>query len=251
MPLGVEFIDKEVDIGEIIIYGDICNDQTIDTDMTPKIFKSEYDKIKNKNRINVHINSNGGGISAGNAICNILLMSKAETFGYVDGIAASIASVIFQSCKHRIVYENSLIFIHDPIVLVIAYMSAADCYKLAKDLEINKETIVPMYAKRTKISEEKVRKLMAEETLMIGQEAIDLGFADTMEKGNDFKNILDGNKFITNGQAFNTSIFKTFPKDRFVASAIPVIPEPVAIPVNTRLANARERLFNLRKENLV
>lgn len=64
--------------------------------------------------INVRINSDGGVVNDGLAIFNALQNHPAEVNVTIDGIAASIASLIAQAGKTRRVYRNSTMMIHGP-----------------------------------------------------------------------------------------------------------------------------------------
>ena len=63
--------------------------------------------------IEVHINSNGGAVSEGLAIYNVLKNSKAKVTTYCDGFACSPASVIFMAGDERVMNGASLLMIHD------------------------------------------------------------------------------------------------------------------------------------------
>ncbi|NRP55799.1 peptidase S14 [Xylella fastidiosa] len=64
--------------------------------------------------IHVRINSNGGVVSDGLAIYNALTTHPATIHVTIDGVAASIASLIAQAGTTRRVYPNSLMMIHGP-----------------------------------------------------------------------------------------------------------------------------------------
>ncbi|UIX82038.1 ClpP-like prohead protease/major capsid protein fusion protein [Xylella fastidiosa] len=64
--------------------------------------------------IHVRINSNGGVVSDGLAIYNALTAHPATIHVTIDGVAASIASLIAQAGTTRRVYPNSLMMIHGP-----------------------------------------------------------------------------------------------------------------------------------------
>jgi hypothetical protein len=55
--------------------------------------------------------------------------------------------------------------------------------KLRDDLKAIKDGIVPVYAERTGMTQEKVSRLMSAETWMSAQQAVDYGFADEVVPG--------------------------------------------------------------------
>jgi len=213
MPYGFDVVDKGEDVGEVLIYGAIADEKWYDTDVTPKDFKDEMDKLKGKKTINVFINSGGGGVFPGLAIHNILKRSQATVVGFVDGIAASIASVILQGCKKRVVTKDSLVMIHNPAAAV--WGDAEDMRKAADALDKCKDSIVSTYKERVDTSEEEIRSMMDAETWMTGEEAVAFGFADVLEEGKGYTASLGENgKAIINGKEVEIGKFSAFPTDK-------------------------------------
>jgi ATP-dependent Clp endopeptidase proteolytic subunit ClpP/HK97 family phage major capsid protein len=127
-------------------------------------------------RITLHINSPGGDTFDGNAIYNILKQHKAKVVVFVDGIAASIASIIAMAGDEIHIAENALMMIHNPWTMSIGY--AEDLRKTAELLDTIRGTLIKTYTRRTGQSEKKIGELMDAETWMNSDEAIELGFAD-------------------------------------------------------------------------
>lgn len=127
-------------------------------------------------RITLHINSPGGDTFDGNAIYNILKQHKAKVVVYVEGIAASIASIIAMAGDEIYIAENALMMVHNPWTYSIGY--AEDLRKTADLLDKIRGTLVKTYARRTGQTEAKIIELMNAETWINSDEAIELGFAD-------------------------------------------------------------------------
>jgi ATP-dependent Clp endopeptidase proteolytic subunit ClpP len=70
--------------------------------------------IKDKKNINLYINSPGGDVFEGMTIYNSLLQIKEKLTVHVMGLAASIASVIMLAAEKRIMYQGSMVMIHNP-----------------------------------------------------------------------------------------------------------------------------------------
>lgn len=68
----------------------------------------------NKKRIQVWINSVGGLVMDGYNICNAILKSKTPVDTYCMGMAASIAGVIFQTGRKRIMADYGILMYHNP-----------------------------------------------------------------------------------------------------------------------------------------
>src|SRR5699024_3378016 len=98
-------------VGEISIYGEIVSDKWYDEEVSATSFKDDLDGLGDVKTINLHINSPGGSVFEGIAIHNMLKMHKAKVNVYVDGLAASIASVIAMSGDTIFLSENSVLLI--------------------------------------------------------------------------------------------------------------------------------------------
>ena len=64
-----------------------------------------------------------------------------------------------------------------------SYYTLADLKKLQKDFDASERAIAEIYHAKTGIAVEQLRTMMTRETWMVGQEAIDNGFADTLLEG--------------------------------------------------------------------
>ena len=89
-----EFKATSAKKGELLIYGDIASSTWWGDEVTPNDFKKGLDALGDISELDVYINSNGGDIFAGQAIYSMLKRHDAKVTVYVDGLAASIASVI-------------------------------------------------------------------------------------------------------------------------------------------------------------
>jgi ATP-dependent Clp endopeptidase proteolytic subunit ClpP len=126
--------------------------------------------------ITVRINSPGGSVFEGVAIHNILKNHSAKVHTVVDGVAASIASVVMMAGDTIEVPKNALVMIHDPSM--ITYGGEKDMQKAAELLAKVKSQIVDTYAKRTGKAPEAIAQMMSDETWMTGDEAVTNGFAN-------------------------------------------------------------------------
>lgn len=144
--------------------------------MSAKSFANEVTKLGQVDTINLHINSPGGSVFDGVAIYNTLKNHPARVEVDIDGIAASIASVIAMAGDEIRMASNALVMIHDPYGMSMG--NAGDMRKTADLLDQIKGVIVNTYAKRTGRPDAEIAKLMSDETWMTANEAVDLGFAD-------------------------------------------------------------------------
>ena len=97
----IEIKNQTETSAELYFYGDIIGSSMSEDyknyypdDKCPKDITDFLDEIGDVDKLDIHINSGGGSVFGGIAIYNQLKGCKAHKTVYVDGIAASIASVI-------------------------------------------------------------------------------------------------------------------------------------------------------------
>jgi len=161
---------------EIFIYEDIGEGWL--GGLSAKRFNDELNAIGKMDTINVRINSDGGSVFDGNAIYNSLRKNQARIEIDIDGIAASIASIIAMAGDEIRIADNGFMMIHDPWILTGG--SANDLREQADLLDKVRDTLVDTYVRRTGITDNIVSELMAAETWMNATEAKELGFVDTV-----------------------------------------------------------------------
>jgi ATP-dependent protease ClpP protease subunit len=134
--------------------------------------------------LHVHINSPGGDVQAGINIANALRQwaSKGRTVEtFIDGMAASIASVIAMAGSKVHIADNALFMIHDPWSIGIG--NAGEMRKLADILDTMRDQAVATYRWHSELEPEAIAALMAAETWMDASEAIANGFATDKVEG--------------------------------------------------------------------
>ena len=136
-------IKKANDEGELILYGDISSSSWFGDEVTPKQFKSDLASLGDVKKLNIYINSGGGDVFAGQAIYTMLKRHNAKKTVYVDGLAASIASVIAMAGDEIIIPANGMIMIHNPWTVMGG--SATDFRKIADQLDLIRDTIAVVY----------------------------------------------------------------------------------------------------------
>lgn len=126
--------------------------------------------------IRVEINSPGGDVWDGIAIYNALRTHPAKVTTRVDGIAASIASVIAQAGDHRVMLGGSQMMIHNAWGLTVG--DHTDHAEMSDVLSHQDGIIAGIYANRSGRSEDEFRALMNAETWMTATAAVEAGLAD-------------------------------------------------------------------------
>jgi len=183
---------------ELMIYGDIGSYEGWN-DVVAKQFVNELKTITAK-KITVNINSVGGEVFAGLAIYNSLKAHNAEITVKVDGLAASIASIVAMAGDTVIMPESSMMMIHNP--WTIAAGNSNDFRKMADDLDKMRDSLVTIYKSKTGLDEAKIIELLNDETWLTANEAKDLGFADTVETGIKAAASLTKDTLAFNGRSF-------------------------------------------------
>lgn len=180
---------------EILIYNDIG-----DFGVTAQDFADALDTAGSVSTLDVRISSNGGDVSTGFAIFNMLERHSARKVVTVDGLAASMASVIAMAGDEVHMPANSMLMIHNPWGVA---MGGADQIKSFGDaLEQMQQQIADAYVARTGISEDEIFAMMAKETWLSAKRAVSLGFADSVGAALDVKATFDVSKFNRVPKAF-------------------------------------------------
>ena len=145
--------------------------------VTAQDFISEIKGLKDM-PINLRINSLGGDVFDGMAMYNVIKRREAKTTVYIEGIAASIATIIALGADEVIMAENSLFMIHNAWGGTSG--EAKDMRKTAETLDKITSELTDIYVKKTGLSVDALAEMMDEETWLNAQEAFDLGFIDTI-----------------------------------------------------------------------
>jgi ATP-dependent Clp protease protease subunit len=163
--------------GEIWLYDQIGASMFSDG-VTAKQFQKELSALGKVNTINLRINSPGGNVFEGLAIYNQLAQHPARIEVNVDGVAASIASVIAMSGDLISMAKNSMMMIHDPSGFAVG--NADEMERVAALLRQVKGNLTSTYADRTGQKAEQINQWMSEETWFTADTAVENGFADTI-----------------------------------------------------------------------
>ena len=153
--------------------------------VTAKEFANSLQGLGNR-RLTVRIHSPGGDVFQGNGIFNALRRHKGGVDVAIDGLAASMATVIAMAGDTRSMAENAMFMIHNPISFTAG--SADELRKESDLLDDIKETFITVYASRTGLSREKLSEMMDYETWMNAYEAKELGFVTHITEPLNFSN---------------------------------------------------------------
>jgi len=163
---------------EILIYDQIGKDWWSGEGIGAKDFIDEVNQIPKGRNITMRINSNGGNVHDGLAIYNYLQTRKDEVSCIVDGVAASIASIIALAGSSLEMPRNALMMIHEPWTM--AEGNADEMRKAADALDKHRDSLVTIYEAKTGKSKAEIEAALKAETWFTGDEAKAFGLCNTV-----------------------------------------------------------------------
>ena len=195
------FIQNES--ADIYIYNEISSWDYEDV-TSAQSFRKDLESLGNVKNINVMINSPGGSVGDGLTIASLLQRHSAYVTAYVDGMACSIASVIACSADKLVMGRSSLLMVHN--ALTYTYGSAKDLRKQADDLDAVTASLRQMYLMKAgdKLTEEKIKELMDNESWLSAKECVELGLCDE---------ILESNKMVAKLPNKFMNMYSNVPKE--------------------------------------
>lgn len=204
-------------VGELLLYGSISEVSWLGDEVTPRQFKQDLDALGDVDEIRVYINSPGGDVFASQAIYTMLTRHPATVTVYVDGLAASGASLVAMAGDTIRMPRNAMMMIHNPSALV--WGEARDMRQMADALDKIREAMVEVYKAKTGLDEDRIIELLDAETWMVAEEAVELGFADEVEEAKQVAATIQGDKVVINGVEMDLSRYKLPDRIRDALSA--------------------------------
>jgi len=196
-------------IGELILYGEISDMSWWGDEVTPKQMSDDLKALGDVSEIHVRINSGGGDVFAGVAIHSMLKRHSAKIIVYIDGLAASIASIIAMAGEEIIMPKGSMMMVHNPASG--CWGEAKDFRKLADTLDTVRASMLEIYRDKTGMKDEEIISLLDAETWLTAADAVAQGFATKVEE-TPIAASLRGDKAVFNGIEMDWSKFLNAPK---------------------------------------
>jgi ATP-dependent Clp protease protease subunit len=181
-PVGKPFAAaKKAEAAELYLY-DLIGADLFETGISAPAVVAALAEMKGAKRLDIHINSPGGQVFEGLAIYNAIRSFEGVKTAYVDGVAASIASVIALAADRVVTSDAALWMIHEPMGGVMSMGTAdeieADAAKTVKGLRKVRETMTDIYMTATGQPLAKVSAWLSAETWMTAAESLEFGFSD-------------------------------------------------------------------------
>jgi len=164
------------DIGntrEIMLYGSIG--ETVDGNDIGEIIRQAPEA--NISEIHIRINSNGGDIINGLSVITSLIAVTIPVTTFIDGVAASMAGVIYLTGKKRVMNDFALLMLHEPSFWGMTAEEVED-EKTREALLRFRDMLIKIISNSTKMEEDEVLKVLQQETWYNAEEALKLGLVD-------------------------------------------------------------------------
>lgn len=149
--------------------------------ITAKSFQKDLQAMGKVTGIDLRINSPGGDVFEGFAIYNQLVQHPATVDVYVDGVAASISSIIAMAGNKISMAKNSMMMIHNP--QGSAYGDEREMDRVKALLQQVKANLTTTYVDRTGNDAKSIEAWMDDETWFTADSALENGFADVVIEG--------------------------------------------------------------------
>jgi ATP-dependent Clp protease, protease subunit len=160
---------------ELLVYEEIGENFWSGGGVTAKTVKQQIDQAGPHTAIAVRVNSPGGDAFEGVAIHNLLRAQGKPVNVYVDGIAASAASIIAMAGDTRVMGSNAMMMIHNAMSSCFGY--ADDMRKMADTLDRVSSSIRQTYIDRAGLTADHAKELMDAESWLSAQDCVAEGLA--------------------------------------------------------------------------
>lgn len=171
-------VTNEAETAEIVIYDRIGKETNWwtgeETGVSAEEFRNALKEVSPK-PVDIHIDSGGGDVFEGFAMCAAIQAYRGKTTAYVDGLAASAASYIAAVCDEVKINDYAYIMIHCASARAVG--NARYMEDIAVRLRQTDANLAHIYAKRSNLSVEEVIGKMEEETWFTGADAYECGLA--------------------------------------------------------------------------
>lgn len=172
---------------DILLYGYIgqdfwWNEERKQERITDLSFVRKLRELESRyDRINIRINSPGGSVYHGDPIVSAIRNSKAEIHTYNDGMAASMAAIIWLAAPNRHMSVNAKLMLHATSSIAIGTAKAMRTE--ADRLDKFDSASIALFAEATGIEENEVRQQFYdyEDHWLTAAEAREIGFIEAAE----------------------------------------------------------------------
>lgn len=160
-----------------------CEFEIIESKTSQRYFVDNLHGLTQNDTVNLYINSLGGSVKEALGIHSVLQRCPAKVIAYIDGFAASAASVIAMAAEKVIMPRNTAMMIHN--ARMSAYGNPAELRKAADDLEVINRAAIESYSMHAgdKLPADKLQEMLDAESWLTAEDCIALGLADELGAG--------------------------------------------------------------------
>lgn len=157
--------------------------ELIESKTSQRYFVDNLKGLTQFDTVNLYINSMGGSVKEALGIHSVLQRCPARVIAYIDGFAASAASVIAMAAEKIIMPKNTAMMIHN--ARMGAYGNPAELRKAADDLDVINRAAIQSYSMHAgdKLSADNLQEMLDSETWLTAEECIACGLADELGNG--------------------------------------------------------------------
>jgi len=222
--------DDDPQAAELSIYDVIGNWDEMG-EISARAFSKDLAALpKSVKRLNIHINSPGGSVYDAQGIYSRLADHRSQKIVYVDGLAASAASIIAMVGHKVYMRANANMMIHLP-----SGLTAGDKHeheKTKRALQSIEDAMINTYIKKTGLARDEIEQMLTDETWLNAEQAVDKGFADEVRGVIKTSAIANTKKAIFNGVTFDLSRFHNVPAFNNATTEEQTMPTETTEPVN-------------------
>lgn len=205
--------------GELWLYGTITEEKYDESDVTPHDLVNSLNALGKIDELNVHVFSGGGSVFAGNAIYHLLKQREEAVNIYVEGLAASIASVIAMAGDRTYIARNAMLYVHGVMGFMLGLYNKTDLQKMITELDRISDVTIRAYEDKTGLSPDEIYALLnandGEGTWFNAEQAVQMGFADAItpeaKAPTDMVAMVKPNVYMCRGHEIDLSIYKNIP----------------------------------------
>ena len=180
-------VKERDDSVDIYVYDVISNYWGV----TPNKFAHAL-KVANGRDINIYFNSPGGDVFAARAIYSQLERYGGKVQGYIDGMAASAATLIACACETREIAEGARFMIHRAWTITIG--NSVELSDLAEYLSSIDDDLAQNYADVSGGTVKEMLAFMDKEKSFTAEEAVEAGLCNCITQKKAKANALDKNR---------------------------------------------------------
>ena len=130
--------------------------------------------------ITLYVDSDGGSVSAGLAIYDVMQAVQSSIRTVCIGMAASMAAVIFSAGNRREILKHGEVMIHDPLVSGGISGSALTVQDKSQRLMQLRKILCGILAQHTGKTLKQIYTMTAKDTYFAAEDAVKYGLADTV-----------------------------------------------------------------------